>query len=189
MKSKLRLILKPFLIISLLFALQGCFSVKPGKTGNGKKLYETFYAGEEGNQYFIKPFELTDLARNEKSLWDFSFRSKVSLQGESRVNFSLFTQLAVHKIEKVSFSNKNTNFSNEQVSFMFIEKTKEGFLSRFTLNTDTENLKALFSDANWEITIKTEQGDYTYTPDKAVIKKINTLDQTLFVLFYKQYDK
>src|SRR5690554_5427078 len=61
------------LVLTVLASIPSCYSIKPGATQSGGKLYESFYLGEEGRQYFIKPLKFSG-SDGRYIMIDFTFR-------------------------------------------------------------------------------------------------------------------
>ncbi|MCC6726639.1 MAG: hypothetical protein IT258_19210, partial [Saprospiraceae bacterium] len=92
MTNKIKYIFFPLnfrLLLLLFIPLLSCFSLKPGGVKSGKRLFETFYVGTDGTQYFIKPLEFT--ADNKEVLkLDVTFRQKDISEDSATVNISFY---------------------------------------------------------------------------------------------------
>src|SRR5690606_7037547 len=75
----------------LLLLLSSCFSVKPGTSRSARNLYQNFFIGEEGSQYFIKPIAFEN-DEKEKLQLDITFRYKDEVKDSATVNFSIVTK-------------------------------------------------------------------------------------------------
>ena len=84
--------IKPIFILSLLLIatvfLSGCFGIKPEKSGASGKLYETFFVGDEGTQYFIKDIKFSSNLNSDQTWTDITFRYKNELKDSATINFS-----------------------------------------------------------------------------------------------------
>jgi hypothetical protein len=77
----------PFIIIPLI--MQNCISVLPTSLKTGKNYFETFYAGEEGTQYFIKPILFANENSSEEFIFDLTFRYKNEVLDSVILNISI----------------------------------------------------------------------------------------------------
>ena len=57
-------IIKVSVLVGSIF-LYGCLGVKNSTKNSGKNLFETFFVGNEGIQYFIKPLTFKDNNKNQ----------------------------------------------------------------------------------------------------------------------------
>ena len=175
-----------FSSIFLFFFLISCGGIKLAGGKSGKSLYETFYVGEEGMQYFIKPLNF----KNEKSklLLDITFRHKDEVQDSATLNFSIKGQRLIKQIDKLTLfaSTDNATFSvsSHNVEYIFAERDKKEFVSRFSTKVPLIELKELFEKSNWKINIKTEEiSNQEYHSTSSTQKKIQTLNQNIFFIF------
>ena len=98
--KNISILAKACTVLIALFII-GCIGVKPGSEPGGKKLFETFYAGEQGSQYFIKPLVLKN-ATKEKLTIDFSFRYKTEVKDSAIVYvfcFDYTRSLCIQKLK------------------------------------------------------------------------------------------
>ena len=93
MSTPLKRTITTFLILIVLFLNPSCYSVKPGVTKSGKNLYETFFLGEEGKQFFIKPLRFNN-GEGGVIMIDFTFRRGNNSNPSAAGNFTLLSQLA-----------------------------------------------------------------------------------------------
>lgn len=169
-----------FVVISL----TGCLSVKPGSTKSGLKYYESFFVGEEGIQYFIKPLELSSNNGNSITL-DFVFRYKDKTDSPVTVNYSILGDNVIKRVDNILISNSEINIRLTDNKFLFNEKNDEDFISRFSSTTTLDSLIRLFKDQNWSITFNTPtdtSGKIYYTNQKSE-KAIASLYNNVFILF------
>lgn len=170
------------IILIITFFLASCFSVKPSSTKSGKKLYETFYLGEGGSLYFIKPIKF--FGENSEMLLDFTFNSNVHDTSMSIVNGSFINKSLVGKVDSITFHSK-VDVAIKEVKEIFNERNSANqFISRFTFKLKTKDLIQLFQDGfSHEIFIKNEV--FKSFPSKKSKRKINKLNEYLFI-FYKK---
>ncbi|WP_172919051.1 hypothetical protein [Capnocytophaga canis] len=168
---------KIILAIFSVILMVSCSSLGKG----GKNLYASFFA-EQGILYFIKPIELT--GNEKKAFMDFTFKSKQTLEGNTRVNISFHTDKPIHKIIDCQIVVNGNNFSLTNKEFMFIEKKKDKFESRFSFELETPHLKEIFTNNAWTLNI-TEENNTTHSFRTTSLsqKKINLLRDNLFTIF------
>jgi len=169
-----------FLILS--FFSIGCFSLKPSSTKSGKKLFETFFVGEHGTQYFIKPLLLLNEDTNEKLLIDITFRFKDKIKDSAIVNFSIESKSIYKHIDSLEFLNSDVKFKNKNVKLLFNEKKKKEFISRFTTKLSLMEIKILFEKEDWNLVLNDSSNELKFTPSKKTKKSITILRDNLFVL-------
>ena len=181
---KKRFLLLSLLLISLSISLNSCLGVKPATSGGGKKYFESYYVGDEGNQYFIKPLALVSEYEEAKATLDISFRSKESLQGTAQMNFSVYMPEAIHSLKSVYLYVNNTSFELSDVKLLFVEREKNSFQSRFSTTIPAEKLKSIFNTSDWQLVIIKEKGK-TYKFDTASLskKRIEAINTNLFTIF------
>ena len=181
---KKRFLLLSLLLISLSISLNSCLGVKPATSGGGKKYFESYYAGDEGNQYFIKPLVLVSEYKEAKATLDISFRSKESLQGTAQVNFSVYMPEAVHSLKDAYLYINDTSFELSDIKLLFVEKEKNGFQSRFSTTVPAEKLKSIFNTSDWQLVITKEKGKtYKFDTASSSKKRIEAINTNLFTIF------
>ena len=181
---KKRFLLLSLLLISLSISLNSCLGVKPATSGGGKKYFESYYAGDEGNQYFIKPLVLVSEYKEAKATLDISFRSKESLQGTAQVNFSVYMPEAVHSLKDAYLYINDTSFELSDIKLLFVEKEKNGFQSRFSTTVPAEKLRSIFNTSDWQLVIIKEKGKtYKFDTASSSKKRIEAINTNLFTIF------
>lgn len=171
------------LIIALLcFLLCGCFGVKPTTTKSGKHLFETFYAGAEGTQYFIKPLLFSNQKPAEELAADITFRYKNEVRDSAIINFSIKSPVIYKTIDSMKIANNDFHAVTSKITLLFNEKPAEVFVSRFTAKLPLHQVKQLFDNDGWEITIYSKALSNQYRPSKGSQKAIETLKDKVFVV-------
>lgn len=171
-----------FKFILLMLICSGCLSIKPAATKSGKKYFETFFVGEEGTQYFIKPIFFKGENSNENLFLDISFRYRNEIKDSATVNFSIKSSLLYKKIDSLSLFNKNNKIESDQVALLFNEKSKTGFTSRYSTRISLDRIKEIFNDDAWEMTIYNDNIRTSYKPHKKSIRAVNAVRDQIFVL-------
>jgi len=179
-KTSISLTRLSFLSLCFLFFFCGLAQTKNSK-GKVSKYYESFFVGEEGTQYFLKPMEFTS---NRESLWiDFSFRYKDKIKGEAIVNFSINSEDIFKSLSSITFTNEIDKYTYTSINLLFNEKNGDGnFTSRFSVNIPLEDLNTLFKGINWTISPAFEKGISTFKPSRKTIKILELFKNDLFVL-------
>lgn len=172
------LILTSISIISLLFA--GCISIKPAATKSGKKYFETFFAGEEGSQYFIKPISFQSKASNHKITADLTFRYKNQIKDSATVNFSIIGRTLYKSLDSIIISNSTVKCIQHNCKLLFNENRSNTFVSRFSVKCSLKDLTKLYNDEQWEIIIFAPTEKVIFTPTSKSIKAINQVNKSVF---------
>lgn len=150
---KTSIYLRTAFIFSFLLVLSSCLSVKPGATKSGKKYYETFFVGEEGSQYFIKPFTFENSKLKEEVHLDLTFRYKNKINSNATINYSLFINEIIKEVDSISIVSSNIIIKSTENKLLFNERVKTNFKSRFSTEAPLSSLKQLFENENWEIQV------------------------------------
>jgi len=171
-----------YLFIGILLLITfGCSGIKPTSSKANSKYYETFYVGDDGLQYFIKPLVFT-ASKNEQILMDFTFRYKKGVNSIATINFTQFSQVNLQQIDGVEINCIVKSVLAERVSHMFTGKEKDGVSSRFTFQIPLHDLKALFSDVSWSVVISSENFEQYYKPEDKTQKIMRGLKSQIFDL-------
>jgi len=175
---------KKYFLIFILFSiiLPSCFNVKSASTRSANNLFETFFVGEEGTQYFIKPLSFVN-ANKEKLYIDFTFRYKNKVDGFASAKMTIESEKPIKEIKKILISNTKKNSSLNEIEFMFIKREKNRFHSRFNAITEIKNLEELFSSNSWFLEVELEEKVVKFQPQKKTKKSISKLDQSIFIVF------
>lgn len=173
---------KLILFILLLLMFSGCLSLKPTTTKSGKKYFETFYVGEEGTQYFIKPILFKDEKSNEELILDITFRYRNEIKDFAIVNFSIKSSKIYKTIDSLKIANKVIQIKSSELKLLFNEKNKKEFTSRYSTKFSLNEIKEMFSNDAWEIIIHNQSKIITYKPHRKTTKAINAVKDKVFVL-------
>jgi hypothetical protein len=171
-----------FMALFFMFLL-ACSSMKPGSSGPSKGLFETFYVGDDGMQYFIKPLVFEDNSNRNKLEMDLLFRYKNEIKDSATLNLSLIGEIFIKEVDSLVLSNNKLKTVTNEVSLMFNEKGKEGFHSRCNTKVPFGEVVQLFENSDWKITVygQNEQ-TITYLATKRTSKSIEGLNADVFVL-------
>lgn len=168
--------------LSILFIIPSCMGVKPGATKSGGKSYETFFVGEEGTQYFIKPLKLSTDS-NEYLELDITFRYKNEVKGLSTLNISFITNEKLNSIDSLEINNGDTSIFVKKISHLFTERDKNMYSCRFSSEVDLIDLKTLFEKSDWKVSPYRNGLSTNYMATKSTTKAITTLNYDIFDLF------
>lgn len=173
-----------FLIwISVFLVFAQCSGLKPGSSGRASKgLYTNFFVGEEGTQYFIKPLGFESENGGEAKL-DFTFRYLDTIQGEARINSSLFTTDLIKNIDSVRFENEEIDAVSKSAELMFVERRRKLIESRHEVYLPLAQVKTLFDHPDWAITFYYSGKSQTFASTKKSNKNIRALEHDIFSLF------
>jgi hypothetical protein len=169
-----------FILISLIFS--GCLSIKPSTTKTGKNYFETFYVGEEGTQYFIKPILFKEETSNEDLMLDITFRYRNEIKDSAIVNFTIKSLILYKTIDSLKLSNKDIKIESDQLVLLFNEKSKTAFTSRYSTKFSLKEIKEIFNNDAWKMIIYNQNKIATYKPPNKTIRTINTIRDRVFVL-------
>jgi hypothetical protein len=170
-------------LISIPLILSSCLLIKPGAVKSAKKLYETFFVGEEGTQYFIKPLFFKSSDNDNQIDIDFTFRYKNKIEGTSVINYSFLTNKVIKTLDSLVIENSNYKMTLSKNDLLFNERNKQGFKSRFTTKLPLDQLSLLFNNSNWHINIYFNGSKDSFSPSKRTKKNIKALNYNLFILF------
>ncbi len=170
------------LFILILLTFSSCLSIKPSTTKSGKNYFETFFVGEEGTQYFIRPILFKDEKSNEDLVLDITFRYRNEIKDSATVNFSIKSSIIYKTIDSIKILNKDNKLESDQIVLLFNEKSKTGFTSRYSTKFSLKEIKEMFNNDGWEIIICNQNKITTYKPHRKTITAINRVRDSIFVL-------
>ena len=173
--------MKKLIFVLSVFLLSSCMTIKPGGVNSGKKYFETFYVGEKGTMYFIKPMLFVGEGDDELKV-DFTFNYKTEIIDSVSIKFSIYDQSIYKYLDSLKIENSQYSLSLGAPNFLFNERKKENFQSRFDINTPLQNLPQLFSDKDWQISLYYKGETIAFHPHKKTQEIIETLDYNVFVL-------
>lgn len=162
--------------------LASCRGIKPGGATAGNKLYETFFVGEEGSQYFIKPIALKN-ENKERLLMDFTFRYKDDVKDSTLVNFTIVSQDNIKSIDQIVLENGVVSTKSDKVALLFIKRENDGFHGRFTCKVSLTEISELYSNSNWKISAISGQDSKIFYASSKSQKKIEALNYNVFQVF------
>lgn len=172
--------LKHFLFtITVAIGIQLC----PQETSaQSAKYYKSFFVGEKGMQYFIKPIKFKNKEiKNESLTLDFTFRTLDSTEYGVNINFSLFSNQPYKYFDKIIISNNSTSIELTNTTLLYNARKGKNVETRISGKCSHKDILALFSDPQWIIHfVKDEKQKVFYTPQKAQ-KKVESLNQNVLL--------
>lgn len=169
-------------LFSAFILCSSCSSIKPTTTKSGKHYFETFYAGADGTQYFIKPLSFIDSETKEELLVDIAFRYKDQVKDSAIVNFSIKSPSLYKAVNSLSITTTAVHVAARDIRLLYHEKSKDGFISRFTTKIPLREVQQMFDSAAWTFTVHYPTQATAYRPSKKTVKAIATLSQKVFIL-------
>lgn len=171
-----------FILISISFFLAGCLSIKPSGVKSGKNLFETFYVGDDGIQYFIKPLLFENIQNKEEIHVDFTFRYKDKVKDSVIVNLSFQSYNILRIIDSLFISNANQRISSKNNKLLFNEKRKGLIISRFTTKFSLTEFSGMFDNNDWKIIVYKNKTYDTFFSKSKTKKAIKKLQEMVFIL-------
>ncbi|MFN2429135.1 MAG: hypothetical protein ABR574_03885 [Cryomorphaceae bacterium] len=152
-----------------------------GKASRG--LFTSFFVGEDGTQYFIKPLEFAGNEKNAEMHIDFTLRYRDNVSGESRLNSSIYTTDLIKEVDSIRFSNSSFSVTTQKAELMFNQRKSQNIESRHEVYLELADLKALFGTPDWEISVHYGGKERVFKAEKRTRKKISALNHDIFELF------
>ncbi len=173
---------KIYLVGLIALFLSSCISFKPNAKKSPKSLYTTFFVGESGTQYFIKPLLLKNVEK-ESILIDFTFRDKVSLDSNmATVNASLLLNHNIKNVDSLLFRNNNYSITFNEIKVFFKEKKDDQILIRINSENLLANICKIFEDPNWHVEVYGNSSKVQFESFKKTNKSITLLKSNVFDL-------
>lgn len=169
--------------LSFIVSTFGCLSIKPSTSKSDSKNFETFFVGEEGTQYFIKPVLFKNQTTGEQISIDFTFRIKDKIRDSAIVNFSIQSSSIFRSLTSIKISNTHIFATSKNIRLLYNEKNADGFRSRFSTNLNLNSLSTLFADNNWEVQLSNGNQTTMFAPNKKTLKTIVNIRENIFQLF------
>ncbi len=156
--------------------LMGCSSTKG--------LYETFYVGNDGIQYFIQPLTFTGDADSDEELKiDITCKHKTVIKDSSIVNISLIGAKYFKTVDSIIINTDSCSVVLKDLNIMFSERDGDNFISRFTARSSLFGIKQIFNKSDWAFGVYAQNRSFKYITPKSTKKKIEALNYSIFMLF------
>lgn len=167
--------------IVLVISLSGCGTLKPQAGKSSGKHFETFFTGESGTQYFIKPLRFE--AQDDGYLYaDFTFRSKQINQDSAILNFTISQSVQIKQCDSLRLEHPQFGTTSAPFTFMFSSRSKNLINNRFSGKLPVDLLKTLFENPEWTLTVYSPQGNFTFKPSTKTSKRIASVHYSVFSL-------
>lgn len=172
--------LKLLLLIPIIIVINGCSIF--GGSNSLDKMVQTFYVGDAGTQYYVRPIQLST-EKDENMLMDITFRYKDEIKDSATINFTLISEELFKKIESIQINNSSHNFVSKELTLLYAEREGDNFKARFSYQCPMTNLDTLIRNPNWVVTIMNNSKEYQYLASSEAKTVLKTLDDDLFVIF------
>jgi len=173
---------KSLLVIIIALFHIGCSSIKPASIKSGKNLYETFFVGEDGMQYYLKPLLFINQTNGSNLKLDITFRYKDQIKDSAILNFTIQSTEIFKNLDFMEIKNSSFSVSQQNIVLLFNEIKKNDFLSRFSTKTPLENINKLYQKNDWFIEIKNGSQTDVFKASNKTNKSIDILRKKLFIL-------
>ena len=168
-----------FLGVIILLSLNACSGLKR----SGSILYESFYVGEKGTQYFIKPITFSNQnSENLRMDYTFRFRNNISTSDTATINFTLRSNQLIREVDSICIKTKTNQLTIRNTTSLFMERENDQFSSRFSSTCPTQFLPDLFHDSNWTISVYSKNHSTCMSSSRSAKRKIERLNHNLFAL-------
>lgn len=171
-------------ILLIVPALTGCFSVKTSSSKSNPAVYQTFYVGDAGMQYFIKPLTFEEEnGHNERLHVDFTFRYKTEIKDSATINFSIESSAILKSANRIVIKGVDYETVSSKAVLVFNEKRKDIFVSRFTAKVNLKELALTLNSTDPTKILATADTGHIYLPTKKTKRHLLYLKDNVFVLF------
>jgi hypothetical protein len=140
-------------------AASACGGMKPGGASAGNKLYETFFVGEEGSQYFIKPLEFKN-EKKEKVVMDFTLRYKDDIKDSALVNFTIISEDNIKSVDQILLENGVVSSKNQKINLLFVKRESVWVVGRMRLVIGRAAVSAIGGLPFWELSRRLARIDW-----------------------------
>lgn len=174
-----------FTFTFLLFLITSCGGIKLSGAKSASSLYETFYVGEAGIQYFIKPLRFESVEKSSIET-DFTFRVKKEIQPTDSVtvNFSLHSSKIIKNIDSLVIYSNGKRCILPYKEYIYTEKKGDSFVSRFSTKGELSSLETVLKNSDWKVLLYiTNKESETFNTTKKTQNKITKINDNLFSTF------
>lgn len=172
---------KVFAIVTIA-VLSGCMGVKNSTGNSAKTLFETFFVGEDGTQYFIKPLTFEGENKNRLKV-DITFRYKDRIKDSAVVNISFLNAEIYRSIDSLRMTNDSVSVVLKDFKYLFAERMQKEFNSRFSTKGALADINKLFDKNDWVLIVYKQNKQSIYNTPNDTKKKIDKLKYGIFMLF------
>lgn len=166
------------IVLTLLFLI-GCGGLKPVGAGKSGGLYETFYTGETGMQYFIKPLEFESLDTKESLLLDIVFRENEIATDSALVNISVFTTAKFSPGGNVTATTPKGQITFDFERVIFKEKLKNFYEVRLGTKCSPKEIREFIKGDIELLSVMSDQMKYSFQPTKKTKKSLSKISASV----------
>lgn len=166
------------LIVLSFISIFGCMSVKPTASKTDGSLYETFYLGNRGTQYFIKPL-LFESEKEELKI-DFTFRPSENTGNLVTTNYTIVSAEKIEKVDTMILKNKTQIVKCTDNKKLYSEIKNSKRVCRFSAKIQLEKLNQIMANPAWSIQVVTKDTTMYYQASGRTKKSITKLQEDLF---------
>lgn len=147
-----------------------CNPMKSSVKKGSAKLFETFYLGEKGTQYFIKPISFKD-TNKEKISMDFTFiyNEKIHATDSATINFSVYPKKRNGDTLILRINNKEKKSGKVKKLFQDAKQI------RFSTKVSLIDLKTFLGSNSKSISFTNE-----YVPQNSTLRKMRKIHSDIF---------
>lgn len=171
---------KFYVLVFLTIAISGCSIF--GGSNKVENLIETFFVGEAGTQYYIKPIEFESEDGDELVL-DITFRYKDEIKDSATINFTFIRENLIKKLDVINVSDGSSEYSTTDNILLFAERIDDDFKSRFSFRIPMSELDKLMMNPNWILSLESNNEVYKYFPTSSTKDILSTINDYLFIIF------
>ena len=168
-------------IAALITILVSCASIKPAGVKTGQKLFETFFVGDAGTQYFIKPLTFSNTTKEELK-FDITFIYKNKIDDSATVNISYMGNQLLKSADSLKIGSEFNTVIIKELKYMFSERSKKMYNCRFSAKVNLADVIKLFANDKWNINLYKNGEFIMFSAPKSTKKKIDKLNYQIFAI-------
>ncbi|HPF01246.1 MAG TPA: hypothetical protein PKY63_11305 [Bacteroidales bacterium] len=147
-------------------------------------MYETFYTGDSGVQYFIKPLNYSTDDKSVLLRIDFAFRYLDSNDCPVITNISLINKSAFIMADSLSFSGiDNAVFKGNTPKLLFKEVRSKSYITRYSSEVRLNKLTDFFKNGKSSVFLNSGANHFVFHPVKKTKRHIEKLNRNVFPCF------
>lgn len=167
--------------------LMSCGSVRPGAVKSARNLYETFYVGEDGTQYFIKPLKFEHPGDvGSTLLLDLTFRYRDEVRDTATLNFTIEDERLYRSVDEITISHPGFSARCSDTDLLYTQRSGDGFASRFSARMPMADLVKVFTSSDWTLQVRTGDMNKSFLPVSKTERAVIRLQDGVFVVFHEE---
>ncbi len=160
----------PFLFLFIVLFLMSCSPMRSSVKKGSVKLFETFYLGEKGTQYFIKPIYFEGTEKGKISMdFTFIYNGEINPIDSAIVNFSTFSGKNKKNVLILRINDEEKELGQVKQLFQDAKQT------RFSTRVSLIDLKAFFENE-----VKSIYFGEKYMPKNTTLRKMQKINSAIF---------